>query len=55
MVSEESYESRYQVTKMRATVFLLIFCEQVRGPQSWSTEFAVSYDPDSEQVGESKP
>ena len=37
-----SYESRYQITKMRAAVFLLIFCEQVRGPQSRSTEFAVS-------------
>ena len=55
MVPEESYERRHQITKMRAAVFLLIFREQVRGPQSRSTEFAVSYDPDSEQVGESKP
>lgn len=55
MVSEQSYERRHQITKMRAAVFLLIFREQVRGPQSRSTEFAVSYDPDSEQVGESKP
>lgn len=55
MVPEESYESRYQITKMRTAVFLLIFCEQVRGPQSRFIEFAVSYDPDSEQVGESRP
>lgn len=40
---------------MRGAVFLLIFCEHFRGPQSRSTEFAFSYDPDSEQVGESKP
>lgn len=55
MVSEESCKSRYLITKMRAAVFLLIFCEQVRVPQTRSTEFAVSFDPDSEQVGESKP
>jgi len=55
MVSEEIYERRHQITKTRASVFLLIFREQVRGPQSRSTEFTVSYGPDSEQVGEFKP
>jgi hypothetical protein len=51
---EESYESRYQPTKMLAAVFLLIFHEPVHDPQFRSTEFAVSFYPDLEQVGESK-
>ena len=45
MVSEESYESRFPLKKMRTAEFLFVFRGQVRDPQFRSTEFVVSYDP----------